>query len=364
MGILFGKRRRRRKRSSRLSLRRLLGPAISGTGIVAVLAAVFTGQVDLSTLDILRDTTGIGQPSPLSNVQPIDLRQLGQKSPETIRIATFNIQRFGDKKADNREVMEALAKIVAQFDVVAIQELQSKDMTPIRRMIDMLRASGGQYAATVSQQLGRTTYKESYAFIWDESRVRMTSEAYVVQDPGDRMPREPMVASFEARSGSADGRQPFRFTLINVHTSPDGVADSALENEMDVLDDVFVRVRQYDYQMTGEEDLILLGDLNVPADRLRELGQIPGIQTVAPNLKTNTRRTKTYDHILIDRNTTTEFTGRYGLIDLQQHFGISEEQALEISDHQPLWAEFSAYETPTAVDRQPASVAAEPQVIR
>lgn len=364
MGILFGNRNRQTRRSPFLSLRRLLGPAISGTGIVALLTAALSGQIDLASLDVLRGTTPLEQPSPLSNVRPIDLRKLGQKSTETIRIATFNIQRFGDKKAADDQVMESIAEIMAQFDVVAIQELQSQDMTPIRRMIDMLRASGAQYAATVSQQLGRTTYRESYAFVWDESRVRMTSEAYVVQDPGDRMPREPMVASFEARSGSADGRHPFRFTLINVHTSPDGVADSALENEMDVLDDVFVRVRQYDYQLTGEEDLILLGDLNVPGDGLRELGQLPGVQTIAPELKTNTRRTKTYDHIVIDRRVTTEFTGRYGVLDMQQHFGINEEQALAISDHQPLWAEFSAYETPPAFGGPATNVAKEPQTIR
>jgi endonuclease/exonuclease/phosphatase family metal-dependent hydrolase len=254
--------------------------------------------------------------------------------------------------------------LVAQFDVVAIQEVQSAEMTPIRVLIDILRASGGRYNATVSERLGRDTYKESYAFVWDESRIRLTQEAYVVQDPSERMPREPMVASFEARSGTPDGRRPFRFTLINVHTSPSLVAENAIENEMDVLDDVFIRVREYDYQTSGEEDCILLGDLNVDANHLRELGEIPGIQTIAPNLKTNTRGTKTYDHILIDRNMTREFTGRYGVIDLQQHFGISEEQALMISDHQPLWAEFSAYESPMVNSAQSNSVTVEPQVIR
>jgi len=369
MGILFGKKRRKRSgrtSSARIPLTRFIGPGITVASIFAMLMALLTGQIDLSSLDILRGTKGIDREDQLADVRPVDLRQLGQKSKESIRIATFNIQAFGNTKSGKPEVMESLVKIVAQFDVVAIQEIRSADMMPIRLLIKMLRDSGGQYAATVSQQLGNpgSSYRESYAFVWDESRVRMTQEAYVVQDPVDRMPREPMVASFEARNGSADGRRPFRFTLINVHTSPDGVAGTAVENEMDVLDDVFVRVRDYGYETTGEEDCILLGDLNVDANRLGQLGQIPGIQTIAPNLKTNTRRSETYDHILIDRKLTSEYTGRYGLIDLQEYFGISEEQALKISDHQPLWAEFSAYESPQTDASPITNVATESQVVR
>ena len=83
-----------------------------------------------------------------------------------------------------------------------------------------------------------------------------------------------------------------------------------------------------------------------PTSGLRELGEIPGIQTVARDVKTNTRGTKTYDHILIDQSLTREYTGRFGLINFQRDFGMSEEQALRISDHHPLWAEFSVYETP------------------
>jgi endonuclease/exonuclease/phosphatase (EEP) superfamily protein YafD len=173
------------------------------------------------------------------------------------------------------------------------------------------------------------------------------------------MHREPMVASFEAVVGAGDGRRPFRFTLINVHSSPSEVATSALENELNVLDDVYLRVRQYDYQSTGEEDFIMLGDLNVDTSGLGELGQIPKIESIAGNTPTNTRRSKTYDHILIDRTLTREYTGRFGVIDFQRDYGLNAEQALMVSDHQPLWAEFSAYELPRF-----DPVAASPNTIR
>ncbi len=349
---LFGRKRRSRRESSLRSgipFLRFLGPGITLSGIAAAVFMVFTGRVDLSTIEFL--TGGGGSRETASapageNIQPVNLESLGQKSSETIRVATFNIQIFGKKKSSDENVMAILARVVSQFDVIAIQEVRGGDAAPIERLVQLLRASGGQYAATVSQPIGRTSQTESYAFLWDESRIQLVPPAYLVHDPADRMHREPMVASFETRVGVADGRQPFRFTLINVHTSPSEVAASAIENEMNVLDDVFVRVRQYDYETSGEEDCIMLGDLNVDTEGLRELGQIPGIETIAGDIKTNTRRSKTYDHILVDRQVTREYTGRFGVLDFQQHFGLTEEQAILVSDHQPLWAEFSAYEMP------------------
>ena len=38
----------------------------------------------------------------------------------------FNIQVFGPSKASKPEVMEVLASIISQFDIVAIQEIRDK----------------------------------------------------------------------------------------------------------------------------------------------------------------------------------------------------------------------------------------------
>jgi deoxyribonuclease-1-like protein len=42
-----------------------------------------------------------------------------------VRIASFNIQVFGEKKLANPRVRSLLADIVRRFDVVAIQEIRS-----------------------------------------------------------------------------------------------------------------------------------------------------------------------------------------------------------------------------------------------
>jgi hypothetical protein len=41
---------------------------------------------------------------------------------------------------------------------------------------------------------------------------------------------------------------------------------------------------------------------------------------------------------------TSEFTGRAGVFDIVREFNLTLDEALEVSDHLPVWAEFSVYE--------------------
>jgi hypothetical protein len=49
-----------------------------------------------------------------------------------------------------------------------------------------------------------------------------------------------------------------------------------------------------------------------------------------------------YDNIVFNRQAGSKYTGRSGVLDLQREFGLTEQAALEVSDHCPVWAEFSA----------------------
>ena len=50
--------------------------------------------------------------------------KLNGESSDSIKIASFNIQIFGQTKASNQEVMDILAQIIREFDIVAIQEIR------------------------------------------------------------------------------------------------------------------------------------------------------------------------------------------------------------------------------------------------
>jgi hypothetical protein len=71
---------------------------------------------------------------------------------------------------------------------------------------------------------------------------------------------------------------------------------------------------------------------------------------------TNTRGTKTYDNMLFSQAGTTEFTGRAGVFDLIREFNLTMDEAIEVSDHMPIWAEFDIFE-----GGQPGRVAARPR---
>ena len=93
-----------------------------------------------------------------------------------------------------------------------------------------------------------------------------------------------------------------------------------------------------------EDDVILLGDLEADSDHLGRLAGIPAITAAVTGIPTTTRGTLMADNILFDRRATIEFTGRSGVMDLIRELDLTPQAALEVSEHLPVWAEFSAYE--------------------
>ncbi len=259
----------------------------------------------------------------------------GPASGPTIRIASYNIQVFGGKKASKPYVMNALAEIVQKFDVVAIQEIRSKDEYLIPNFVQLINRSGRRYDHIIGPRLGYTTVKEQYAYLYDTERIEVDRQSiFTVGDPDGLLHREPLVATFRTRG--VDPANAFTFTLINIHTDPDEVPE-----ELDALAEVYRVVRRAG---RDEDDIILLGDLNTDDRHLGRLGQLPGIYPLVAGVWTNTRQDKQYDNLLIHQPSTVEYAGRSGVFDIMRLMNLNERQALEVSDHFPVWAEFSVYE--------------------
>jgi|JI9StandDraft_2_1071091.scaffolds.fasta_scaffold54935_2 deoxyribonuclease-1-like protein len=258
----------------------------------------------------------------------------GQQMP-TITIASYNIQVFGTTKVGNAWVLERLAKVIRQFDVIAIQEVRATDQTVMDRFMQAVNSDGSQYNYILGPRLGRTDSKEQYAFVYNTRKIMCKKEtAYTVDDPSGLLHRPPLVAHFQVLA--PNNLPPFTFTLINIHTDPDEI-----KTELNVLGDVYRNVRQYEFP---EDDVILLGDLNCGPKDFRALGQIPGIFPLIQNVPTNTRQSKLYDNIVVDQYSSQEFTGQSRVWDLKEYFQLTVDDALRLSDHFPIWAEFSAFE--------------------
>jgi endonuclease/exonuclease/phosphatase family metal-dependent hydrolase len=258
------------------------------------------------------------------------------KNGDAVAIATFNIQVFGTSKLEDTQVMDVLAMVVRRFDVVAIQEVRAKDQTVLERFVALINAGGERYDYVVGPRLGRTSSKEQYAFVFDTARIELDRDSvYTVPDPQDRLHREPLVARFRVRGPPSE--RAHTFTLVNIHTDPDETSE-----ELDALGDVFAAVQQH--VAAYDDDVILLGDLNVDEHHLGKLGRLPDMAWAVSGTTTNTRRTKSYDNIVFNRQATTEYTGRWGVLDLMAEYDLTEADALRVSDHLPVWAEFGTHE--------------------
>jgi deoxyribonuclease-1-like protein len=254
---------------------------------------------------------------------------------DPIRIASFNIQIFGASKIGKPEVMDILTKVVRRFDIVAIQEIRDKNDLVMPAFVRMINADRSQYAHVIGPRLGRSVSTEQYAFVYDQRRIEVDHRSVLtLSDPADHLHREPLIARFRVRS--AEPSRAFSFWLMNIHTDPDEASA-----EVDALADGFISVQQ---QGWGEDDVIILGDLNLDERHLGHLGRLPGMRPAIVDMPTNTRGNRTYDNLLFDSRATTEFTGQAGVINLMQEYGLTQKQALEVSDHLPIWATFSPYE--------------------
>ena len=279
------------------------------------------------------DSQQPSQKAPKLSIPASNPAQPVAQTGDTIKICSFNIQVFGTSKLKKPQAMDVLTKVLRRFDVVAIQEVRSTDDSVVPQLVAMVNADGSRYDFIIGPRLGRTNSKEQYAVLFNTARIEVDrSSVYTVPDPQDRLHREPLVARFRVRGVE----KAFSFNLVDIHTDPDETV-----SELDALADVFVGVQR---NGSGEDDVILLGDLNVDEYHLGRLGQLPNIGHAITGVMTNTRRDKMYDNIVFDRRATVEYTGRWGVVDLQKEFGLTQVAALEVSDHCPVWAEFSSVE--------------------
>jgi|GEM_PF-4304305 len=241
-------------------------------------------------------------------------KNLNHSDKEIIKIASFNIQVFGRSKVKKEDVMKNLIEIIQDFDMVAIQEIRDKTGQAIQILVDQLGRE--KWNLAIGPSLGRTISKEQYAFIYRKDKFDLQfCESW--PDPEDLLHREPYLCTFE--SGQ------FEFTIINIHTDPDIV-----EQEINVLDDI------YNYYSSKHEHLLLMGDLNAGPVDFDDITRIQNVAWAIPqSSRTNTRGTKNYDNIIYNYKLLDEFSSGY-VYDMQKELGISERNALRISDHNPV----------------------------
>ena len=259
----------------------------------------------------------------------------GQSRP-TIRIATFQLGRLDEAKLANSRVSDVLVHLLPRFDLIALQGVRGKNQGVLVRLVEQMGAASGRtydFATCPTQQ--RDALEHYSAFVFDRGRIDVDrTTVHFVEDRLGRIRIKPLMGSFRVRG--PDTAEAFTFTLINVETDLDHAAA-----ELDLLAEVFRAVRD---DGRGEDDIILLGDLESDDQHLGQLGKLLGVTALLSGVPTTTRGAQLLDNILLDRRATCEFTGRVEVVDMMREFELTMPGAQEVSEHLPVWAEFSVYE--------------------
>ena len=253
----------------------------------------------------------------------------------SIRVATFNLTGLDEARLANPKVCDALVRILARFDVVAVQQIRSSNRGVLVRLIEQLNATGRCYDFVTSPTLDRDPTEVYNAMLFDATTVEVDhSSVHTVDAPPGTFRMKPLAAEFRVRG--PPGNEAFTFMLVNVLVDPRHAPE-----ELDSLAKVF-RAELRDGQQ--EDDIIMLGDLEADPEHLGQLGRVPGLTAAVAGQMTTTRGTRSVDNILFDRRATVEYRGRSGVLDMIRELDLTPQDALEVSEHLPVWAEFSSYE--------------------
>ena len=250
--------------------------------------------------------------------------------PSTIKVATFNIQTFGETKAGKPEVMEELASIIRKYDLVAIQEIKNKSGVVPTQFLTEINSTGDQYAFVISERGGREpndqSSQEQYAYYFDTSTIMVLEDVGLFDDSEDDFfQREPYVVRFGSTKGN------LKFVLVTIHTKPEeAVAEiKALHNVLEWAEERF----------PGEEDFIALGDFNAGCDYaspsdLANFKITTDYHWIVPddadtNFSTNTACA--YDRIVVTEDVLEDYSGEWGV-----DASVTDKK---VSDHFPVWFE-------------------------
>jgi len=268
---------------------------------------------------------------------------------DEITIASFNLQVFGQTKASKPEVMEILADIIRQCDLVAIQEIRDAAETAILTLRDEINENGAAYAVVTGPRVGRTSSKEQYAFMYDTAVLELLPGQYTYDDdgdgndnndvddsthPGDLFEREPFVCFFRVKGSDFD------FVLVNIHAKPDDAT-----TEIGYLTAVMADAEAH----LDDPDIICLADFNADGSYYDEdlyAADFPGAEylwLIDNNVDTTLAASdNTYDRIVTTLDIDEDFTGAVGVLrfDTVYDFNSPTLEPADVSDHFPVWARF------------------------
>jgi len=249
---------------------------------------------------------------------------------ETILVASFNIMRLGEKPKDYKTI----SKIISKFDLVGLEEVMNeKGLKKLKYHLTNLTGEEWEYIIS-ENSVGSENYREYYGYIYKKDKFQEARGiGFYKEENKNEFMREPYGAYFKSRN--------FDFVYIICHSI---FGDNEKQRLIEAAN--YSKVYEYFLNMTQENDIIMAGDFNVPADspafqNLFLKNNVSYILDPKNNYTTisDTGLANSYDNFFIDKEKTREYTGRYGVYNfIKNNNGLIKKY---ISDHLLIFSEYS-----------------------
>lgn len=282
--------------------------------------------------------TGCGKFFDKSNSSEINIDQKitgmsgeGAEKDRKITIASFNAMRLGEKEK-NYEVM---AKVLSNFDLIGIEEvMHEKGLKKLKAYLNRLTGEKWEYIIS-ENSVGSEGYREYYGYIYRKEKFQEVRKVGFYKEKNENeFMREPYGAYF--KSGNFD------FVYVICHSI---FGDKEKQRLIEASN--YINVYEYFLKESGESDIIIAGDFNVPADSpaFRNLSERAGVSYLLspgenPTTLSDERLVSSYDNFFINKEKTKEFLENSGVYNFvkNNNYAIIKKY---VSDHLPIFSEYS-----------------------
>ena len=245
------------------------------------------------------------------------------------KLISWNIENFGKSKSE--ETINYIANTLREYDIIAIQEVVAGygGAQAVAKLADELNRKGAKWDYVISDPTSSSAYKtERYAFIWKTNKVKKIGRPWLEQKYHLEIDREPYFCTFEYENK--------QFTVVNFHA-----ITKKRQPETEIK---YFKFLPEEYPTLN---LIFAGDFNCPQSHtvfnpLKKMGYESILVGQKTSLKQECKNEKClaseFDNMYF--NSLKVNTIQSGIILFYKNFN-SLKEARTVSDHIPIWFEFS-----------------------
>lgn len=245
------------------------------------------------------------------------------------KILSWNLENFGKSKSTAE--LNFIANTIYKYDIIAIQEVVAGygGAQAIAELNRILNERGSKWDYTISNPTSSSSYKtERYAFIWKTKGIKLKGKPWLELKYHLEIDREPYFATFEIDKKT--------ITLVNFH--------AITKNKQPETEIKYFKYLPVEYPGLN---LVFAGDFNCPQSHsvfnpLKKTGYTSILQNQKTSLKkkckNNNCLASEFDNIFYKKEALDYINS--GIIPFYESFPTLQE-ARKISDHIPIWFEFS-----------------------